>query len=608
MASAGEVFQIQPMSRIPTRNTYSNHNHNGIHAHLDHLSPLEKLRLEYQEKLLIEKEKKMSSMYERRNDEALAKVRKYSGKRNYPDGKYTNGSSGMKSNALNDIKSPIGNGYSNLYKKRMVVSAKEAQDTHIRRPQKLPPINNISKSKSYHSISHDESIAYSPNSQPQHTQNNHNTRRRDESHTSQLETVNENNRSSPPPNTQHLRLLRERRLRQRKLAYQTASSPENNVGLDDIHDSSGFHAKRKLTDFEKWQQEQDNERFARLQRHHAKSDTFNGAPDENNHFSQVNAPAKKSYGRTKKNVSHHNPSFGSTMTTVRSKSPEIHKDTATQMRKKEILRQAVGKTTRIAELEQEIMKKQMDLRRIQERDNILHSPSSGDNFADGNTGFGQDFQLPSSYAPISKPVKVSSKKPPHDYSYSQNLYDEEAPLAFQKKPVLVRRDGSQGSSRGDSTPQNEKQRKTKKASKKTKLPHSNKSATRVLNGGQNTMGQNTMGFDSPQTTGYNNTSAYPIDSIREEEKDVVLNLVSCKICGRKFSDDRLAMHKNICAKNQGKKRKVFDMTKARTQGTDAEKFVRRKAFNRSQSPVSASLYSFVSQIAVTAQVDIGAIT
>lgn len=579
MASAGEVYQIQPMSRIPIRKTtYSNHNHNGTLAHLEHLSPLEKLRIEYQEKLLIEKEKKMSSMYERRNDEALAKVRKYSGKRNYPDTRNRNGSSGMKSNGLSGMKSPTGTSYSNLHRKRMVVSAEQTQDTQIRRPQKLPPINNIKKSSSYHSIRHAEKVLSNVDPQSQHSQNDHINRRRDENHTNQLDTVDENKRTSPPPNTQHLRLLRERRLRQRKLAHQVTSTLENNG--ENLDDSPGFHAKRKLTDFEKWQQEQVNERFARLQRHHAKQDAFNGNLDENNHSAPVDGHAQKSFGRTRKNVNA-NPFVGSTASTVRSKSPEIRRDTATAMRKKEILRQAIGKTTRIAELEQEIMKKQMDLRKIQERDSILHSPSSGDNFDERKKGSNQDFQLPNSYAPISKPVKVSSKRSLHDYSSSHAAYDdfEEAELAFQKKPVLVRRDGSQGSSRGDGTPQNDKSHKAKKASKKHKLPHSNKSAMRIVNGGQSN-----MNFDTSQTARYDHTSAYPIDSITEGEKNVVLNLVSCNICGRKFSDDRLMMHSKICAKNQGKKRKAYDMTKARTQGTDAEKFVRRKAFTRSQSP------------------------
>lgn len=571
MASVGEVYQIAPMSRIPVRKTngtYSNHNHNGTHSHLDHLSPLEKLRIDYQEKLLLEKEKKMSTMYERRNDEALAKVRKYSGKRNYHDIGYMNGSNGLNSNGFSEMKSFAGNSYSNLYKKRMVVSAAQAKDTQMRRPQKLPPINNMKKSSSHPSIIRQEKII--SNSESNHAQ------RGDGNHTTQVDTVDENNRSSPPPNTQHLRLLRERRLKQRKIAHQATSVLEN------VADSPGFHAKRKLTDFEKWQREQDNERFERLQQHHAKQGAFNGDFDENIHFDP--SDVQNSNSRTRKKVNG-NPF---TTSTVRSVSPEIRAaDKTSAMRKKEILRQAIGKTTRIAELEEEILKKQMALRKIQDRDRTLHSSSSGDSYAERKAFSDQDFQPGSSYAPISKPVRVSSKRSQYDHSSSHTPYDDdEAPLAFQNKPVLVRRDGSQGSSRGSGTPPNPKSHKLKKPSKKTKYPNKNKSATKILNGKQNA-----THFDSYQTTGYDHMSAYPIDTITEEEQNVVLNLVSCNICGRKFSDVRLEKHRKICSKSQGKTRKVYDMTKARTEGTDAETFVRRRAFKRSQSPVSALLPS-----------------
>ena len=51
------------------------------------------------------------------------------------------------------------------------------------------------------------------------------------------------------------------------------------------------------------------------------------------------------------------------------------------------------------------------------------------------------------------------------------------------------------------------------------------------------------------------------------------------MCGRNFADDRIEKHEEICAKTaeKAKKRKVFDMTKARVKGTDAAKYVKSAA-------------------------------
>mmetsp|Transcript_17264 Transcript_17264/g.44997 ORF Transcript_17264/g.44997 Transcript_17264/m.44997 type:complete len:833 (-) Transcript_17264:34-2532(-) len=51
-------------------------------------------------------------------------------------------------------------------------------------------------------------------------------------------------------------------------------------------------------------------------------------------------------------------------------------------------------------------------------------------------------------------------------------------------------------------------------------------------------------------------------------------LKPCTICGRKFAADRLAKHENVCKKaaTAAKKRKTFDVKKARIQGTEAAQF------------------------------------
>ena len=55
---------------------------------------------------------------------------------------------------------------------------------------------------------------------------------------------------------------------------------------------------------------------------------------------------------------------------------------------------------------------------------------------------------------------------------------------------------------------------------------------------------------------------------------VVLDLVACHKCSRKFARDRLPVHAKVCGKE--KKRKEFNMAKVRVGGTDAEYFVKTK--------------------------------
>ncbi|XP_046742374.1 uncharacterized protein LOC124409026 isoform X1 [Diprion similis] len=52
-------------------------------------------------------------------------------------------------------------------------------------------------------------------------------------------------------------------------------------------------------------------------------------------------------------------------------------------------------------------------------------------------------------------------------------------------------------------------------------------------------------------------------------------LVSCKICGRRFAQDRVTLHEKICAKTTQKKRKQFDTVRHRVQGTELEPFAKK---------------------------------
>ncbi|KAL8611177.1 hypothetical protein ACOMHN_064467 [Nucella lapillus] len=60
----------------------------------------------------------------------------------------------------------------------------------------------------------------------------------------------------------------------------------------------------------------------------------------------------------------------------------------------------------------------------------------------------------------------------------------------------------------------------------------------------------------------------------DDEQGVRVRLVSCKECGRKFADDRIEKHQSAC-KNAHKKRKAFDPTQMRTDGTEMAQYIRR---------------------------------
>ncbi len=54
------------------------------------------------------------------------------------------------------------------------------------------------------------------------------------------------------------------------------------------------------------------------------------------------------------------------------------------------------------------------------------------------------------------------------------------------------------------------------------------------------------------------------------------DLSQCPICGRGFAEDRIAKHREICEKTSKKKRKTYDMSKKRAEGTELEQFARKQ--------------------------------
>ncbi|KAK9310041.1 hypothetical protein QLX08_000512 [Tetragonisca angustula] len=65
-------------------------------------------------------------------------------------------------------------------------------------------------------------------------------------------------------------------------------------------------------------------------------------------------------------------------------------------------------------------------------------------------------------------------------------------------------------------------------------------------------------------------------------------LVPCKMCDRRFAQDRITLHEQICTKTMQKKRKQFDTVMYRVKGTDLEPFVKKglakKQLEKSKKP------------------------
>lgn len=68
-------------------------------------------------------------------------------------------------------------------------------------------------------------------------------------------------------------------------------------------------------------------------------------------------------------------------------------------------------------------------------------------------------------------------------------------------------------------------------------------------------------------------------------------MATCKICQRNFTEDRLGKHEQVCQKMANSKRKIFDASKHRVKGTEAEKYLKKpiRISNMNKQPVYTSV-------------------
>ena len=62
-------------------------------------------------------------------------------------------------------------------------------------------------------------------------------------------------------------------------------------------------------------------------------------------------------------------------------------------------------------------------------------------------------------------------------------------------------------------------------------------------------------------------------------------LVQCKSCSRNFAEERIQTHVGICKKTKSKKRKPFDATKARVEGTEAAQYQGKNSSSNNKNKV-----------------------
>lgn len=121
--------------------------------------------------------------------------------------------------------------------------------------------------------------------------------------------------------------------------------------------------------------------------------------------------------------------------------------------------------------------------------------------------------------------------------------------------------------------------------KKTKVPQRRKQFQRTEPQFSVDTHLETSGFDdyhighgrasrgSGRKTGLRSPSVQPNDNYNMDQ-GTNYDTVPCPNCGRGFASNRIQKHHTVCVKNQQQRRKVFDSTKQRVQGTEASKFFR----------------------------------
>ncbi|KAL1512749.1 hypothetical protein ABEB36_002288 [Hypothenemus hampei] len=117
---------------------------------------------------------------------------------------------------------------------------------------------------------------------------------------------------------------------------------------------------------------------------------------------------------------------------------------------------------------------------------------------------------------------------------------------------------------------------TKPAAKKTPTRRSNSVSSASSQSSRNSPArpEKNNNMSSKQLSHRAPTNNKPSSKQTAKSPVVRDDLAECKNCGRRFATDRLGVHEEICQKTARKRRKAYDATKHRVQGTELESYVK----------------------------------
>ncbi|CAH1996088.1 unnamed protein product [Acanthoscelides obtectus] len=111
------------------------------------------------------------------------------------------------------------------------------------------------------------------------------------------------------------------------------------------------------------------------------------------------------------------------------------------------------------------------------------------------------------------------------------------------------------------------------------------SPAKQLNSSPSTMANRSPSAAQSRAPSTNRPSARQTAKITAVTRD---DLTECSYCGRRFAADRVQKHEEVCAKTGKKKRKAYDATKHRVQGTELESYVLKGGGKKSAAGAKAT--------------------
>ncbi|XP_070576693.1 zinc finger C2HC domain-containing protein 1C-like [Ptychodera flava] len=483
--------QDAPPSRLP-RPTPKRGGQGGHRPGYTQPSKLEMLQSDYQKKLLREKEAKLIEMYERQQEMAIRKVSGNSSKRGIVRDFFEERRAMERqgnSNAMPSMAAHFKN--KKRERDRAVMQQQEQRKTSAGRANRLAPLDHRNN----------PARGYAPTNYANNDLSSH-----------------ENDKTPTPPISRKPRLVRNHRTKQSPVNYYDNTPPYSDDDapppkstLKNLHDKKrkaqkGDRQKDKLSDFQKWQMEQNMQRQKRLEKLKKKQDILPDSEEEEN-FDVHQEPPRKEPPRKEPPRKELPKSEVQTViyNKIRQKELELQK-----MIEEQQLEEEQQRAEEERELEERRWKQQQRLREERLR--------------------------------RAKQEEERMERERQERERQAIQDDDPYIVDFEEEPKIE--------------PVRHPKPKPKKTVKRPPPPPQPPK-------------------EPEEDDYYSNREKDNFYETVEDDSEVNLDLRPCPSCGRKFNSDRLAKHAKVCKQNTNKKRKVFDTTKHRTEGTEMAQYVRQ---------------------------------